>query len=109
PSTRRRLCRQNHGAMKMVLNVGACLQAIRTTREDDAGLIACKQAPAFNRIATLLVLLTLPVWSAESANPIIVENQKTGTQDWVLAKVDTVIEATDPKNQDQPHFVRSKK
>lgn len=44
-----------------------------------------------------------------SANRIVEENRKPGTRDWVLTKVDLVIEPTDPLGQDQPHYVRSKK
>lgn len=42
-------------------------------------------------------------------NPIVVENQKPGTRDWVLSKIDTVINPTNPLGEDQPHYERSKK
>ena len=73
--------------MKICLKVGACLQAMFAA----------------------FALLVVPSLVAATANPIVAENQKSGTRDWVLTKVDTVIEATDPKGQDQPHYVRSTK
>jgi len=37
------------------------------------------------------------------------ENQKPGSREWLLTKVDTVLEPKNPLGEDQPHFVRSRK
>jgi hypothetical protein len=109
--------------MKTRFQVGACLQAILGFR---TSFIACEQAPTSDkshlrsragygagfvralRRAAALLLVTTSVFAA-STNPIVAENQKPGTRHWLLTKVDTVIEPTNPIGEDQPHFLRSTK
>lgn len=43
------------------------------------------------------------------SRPIGPENQQPGTRDWLLTKVDTVLEPKNPIGEDQPHFVRSRR
>ncbi|HTO02847.1 MAG TPA: N,N-dimethylformamidase beta subunit family domain-containing protein, partial [Opitutus sp.] len=54
-----------------------------------------------------LALIT-PAIGAVS-NPIVRENEKSGTKDWLLTKVDTVLAEKNILGEDSPHFVRSKK
>jgi len=72
-----------------------------------------------HRIVTrLLIPLTLagmlltgcgdaPQGGRAQSNPIVIENQNPGTQDWLLTKVDTVLSTEGPGNQ--PHYLRSRK
>ena len=46
---------------------------------------------------------------ATATRPIVAENQKPGTRDWLLTKVDTVLEPKNPLGENQPHYVRSQK
>jgi hypothetical protein len=45
----------------------------------------------------------------KATRPIVAENQRPGTRDWLLTKVDTVLEQRNPLGEEQPHYVRSKR
>ena len=46
---------------------------------------------------------------AMAATPIVAENENAGTRDWLLTKVDTVIQETTPKGESSPHYIRSER
>ena len=58
--------------------------------------------------ALMAVALVAPAVAAVS-NAIVAENQKPGTRDWLLTKVDTVLAGKNILGEDSPHYVRSKK
>ena len=57
----------------------------------------------------LIVLASITPTSAAVSNLIATENQKPGTKDWLLTKVDTVLAQKNILGEDSPHFVRSAK
>jgi hypothetical protein len=56
-----------------------------------------------------LVAVCAGAAGATTPNLVTVENQKSGTQDWLLTKVDTVVVPTTPQGESSPHYARSKK
>lgn len=62
-----------------------------------------------SRVALSAAVLVAVGTLAWAANPIVTENEKAGTEEWLLTKVDAVRVAKNPLGEDQPHFPRSKK
>lgn len=64
-----------------------------------------------SRLLSCLLIALAPITPTFAAvsNPIVTENQKPGTRDWLLTKVDAVIAQKNILGEDSPHFVRSKK
>ena len=61
-------------------------------------------------IPFLLVILMLATpMKAAVANAITLENEKPGTRDWLLTKVDTVLNEKNPLGENSPHFERTGK
>lgn len=56
-----------------------------------------------------LLFLPLHVRAQSSGNPIVEENRKPGTRDWLLTKVDTVRTFIHAYESDIPYYARSKK
>jgi hypothetical protein len=51
----------------------------------------------------------LALAATATPNPVVAENQKPGTTDWLLTKVDTVLVGKNILGENQPHYARSKK
>lgn len=64
-----------------------------------------------SRLLSCLLIALAPITPTFAAvsNPIVTENQKPGTRDWLLTKVDAVLAEKNILGEDSPHFVRSKK
>jgi hypothetical protein len=65
-------------------------------------------APRLLPFALVALILVTPAIAAES-NAIVEENQKPGTREWLLTKVDTVLAEKNILGEDSPYYVRSKK
>lgn len=56
------------------------------------------------------LLLALPAAALAAGSKVIVEeNEKPGTKEWLLTKIDTVLVQKSPDGENQPHYARSKK
>lgn len=73
------------------------------------GTIAARVRSLLRRAAAVAAVLGGAILSVASANPIVAENEKPGTRDWLLTKVDAVLEQKNPLGEAQPHYVRSVK
>jgi hypothetical protein len=67
-----------------------------------------KSVPTFVLRVLLVLAACIPAVAA-TPNRIAAENEKPGTRDWLLTKVDAVIAEKNPLGEDSPHFVRSTK
>jgi hypothetical protein len=65
----------------------------------------------FKRLYFLCLTLCLPLLlqAQKNSNRIVAENQKTGTRDWLLTKVDTVRTFIKAFGSESPYYARSKK
>lgn len=62
------------------------------------------------RFAAVLLFVAAGASSIAAVyNPIVAENEKPGTRDWLLTKVDTVIAEKNPRNEVSPHYIRSQR
>jgi hypothetical protein len=68
-----------------------------------------RDAKFLRPLGAILALLALAGSAHAVPNRVVEENRKAGTTDWLLQKVDTVLERKNPIGEDQPHFVRSPK
>lgn len=60
-------------------------------------------------IAALLLALAFAPTALAADNPIVSENQRPGTRDWLLTQVDAVLVQQNVLGEDSPHFARSRK
>ncbi|HYD83491.1 MAG TPA: N,N-dimethylformamidase beta subunit family domain-containing protein [Opitutus sp.] len=60
-------------------------------------------------VAALLAVLLFPFAAGAADSSIVSENQRRGTKDWLLTKVDAVLVQKNVLGEDSPHFARSKR
>jgi hypothetical protein len=83
---------------------GLLHRALRTTPHNDTWGFLSRFG---QRVA--VGLMCTAVIAAAATNPIVTENRKPGTTDWLLTKVDTVLVEKNILGENQPHYARSTK